>query len=261
MKCKWIERTYYMPNGLQQKTRFCVGVNTVNVKHGINNGRTPIRKQENNHRRCKNQMYRLIVNNFSQKDIFVSLDYSPKGLKSIKANCENPRDFAQVRKAAIHDLRLFLGRMKKYYKKEGKEFKWMAVTSDLDGKTDKRSRIHHHIIISGISWDGIREEWKHGGLKIENLFAKQDQKGLCHYLFQQMRQIPDEKKFSHSRNVLHPDWQEELVENPDTPVLLPEGSVIIESSMDNITKQIFVEYRVPKPKRYTINQKRRKRNE
>ena len=57
---------------------------------------------------------------------------------------------------AKHSLEKFLRNLHDYCKRNNIEFKWIAVTEYT------HTRIHHHVIMTGIDLKQINKRWKHG---------------------------------------------------------------------------------------------------
>ena len=89
-----------------------------------------------------------LQSNFTGNDLFVTLTYGT----------EKP-----TKEEAKKILNNFLRRMKREYEKEGREFKYIAVT-EWEGK-----RIHHHLVINEIDIKIIKKQWGKGRPHIENL--------------------------------------------------------------------------------------------
>lgn len=131
---------------------------------------------------------RLVNTNFTEKDLYVTLTYSGK-LPTLER--------------AKKDMRNFLDRIKRWWKKNkpGQEFKYIFVIDYVDDpdKT-KRKRIHHHLIMSGMDMDVVRENWKLGRRSVDRL--QPDKKGfeeVATYMANQSK-----TKIGRSRNLKKP---------------------------------------------------------
>ncbi|MDS0527844.1 hypothetical protein NNC19_19305 [Clostridium sp. SHJSY1] len=110
-------------------------------------------KQKNlNDKNSKKHLRRLINANFTDKDIVFHGTYDeenlPKSEEEAKKNVQN-----------------FLRRIKTYRKKNGLEpLKYIAVTEYKEATEDKRTktRIHHHIVMSGMDRDEAERIWGKG---------------------------------------------------------------------------------------------------
>ena len=90
--------------------------------------------------------------NFDNRDLIVSLSYDAANLP-------------QSEEAAIRDRNNYIRRIKDYRKRNGLgELKYIAVLEYREATDDKRTktRIHHHIIISGMDRDKAEELWGNG---------------------------------------------------------------------------------------------------
>ena len=74
----------------------------------------------------------------------------------------------------------------------------------MDGETGEAVRIHHHIVANRAAWQACVEAWPHGGAYAKALSAQKDYTPLAEYLLNQVRRLPDEKKYKPSRNLVRP---------------------------------------------------------
>ena len=118
---------------------------------------TPEAVQANNDRIAAKNLARLINANFGPGDIHLVLTYG-----------EAPSE-AEAKK----DRTNFIRRLKH----KNKEIKWIAVT-----EKGKHGRIHHHIIIKGVTGEEIVKAWPKGWANIKYLDASGDYTKLAEYL-------------------------------------------------------------------------------
>lgn len=131
---------------------------------------------------------RLVNTNFTEEDLYITLSYKGK-----------PPTLERAKK----DMRNFLDRIKRWWKKNmpEKEFKYLFVIDYVDDpdKT-KRTRIHHHLIMSGMDMDVVRNNWTLGRKSVERL--QPDEKGfegVATYMANQSK-----TKIGRSRNLKKP---------------------------------------------------------
>lgn len=130
-----------------------------------------------NERRAAEKLRRLILTNFKRDDLYVTLTY------------RDEPDYETAKK----DMRNFLRRLKNFYKKQGKELKYI-YTTEYRGK-----RIHHHLIINdGITRTECERLWGKG---IINRYGFQrydgrpeDAKDLAKYLIKEAKRNVREGK-------------------------------------------------------------------
>lgn len=145
-----------------------------------------------NDKNAKKNLRRRIHANFDNKDLIVSLSYDA-------ANLPNSEE------AAIRDRNNYIRRIKSYRKRNGLgELKYIAVLEYREATDDKRTktRIHHHIIISGMDRDKAEELWGKG---IANTIRMQANElgfeELANYLLKEPR---GKKRWSQSKNIVIP---------------------------------------------------------
>ena len=111
------------------------------------------KEQKNlNDKNARKNLRRRIHANFDNGDLIVSLSYDA-------ANLPNSEE------AAIRDRNNYIRRIKNFRKRNGlDELKYIAVLEYREATDDKRTktRIHHHIIISGMDRDKAEELWGNG---------------------------------------------------------------------------------------------------
>lgn len=112
---------------------------------------------------------------------------------------------------AKHALDNFLRNTRNYCKRQGIEFKWVAVTEY------QHTRIHHHLVMTGIDLRIIDKYWKHGCEYPVLLDDTGNYYRLAEYLLKETEQTfreadsPTKRRYSTSRNVIMPEVKRERV--------------------------------------------------
>lgn len=152
------------------------------------------KEQKNlNDKNAKKHLRRIINANFDNKDLFVHLTYDSNNL----ANSEEE---------AVKDRNNFIRRVKNYRKKNGlDELKYVAVYEYHEATKDKRTktRIHHHLVMSGMDRDIIEGIWKKGRANADRL--KSNELGfeeLANYI---LKDPKGKKRWCQSRNMIIPE--------------------------------------------------------
>lgn len=140
-----------------------------------------------NQRNAEKKLTRLIHNNFTENDIALHLTYR---------NGEEPENEAD----ALRVLGNFIKRLKRRYKKAGKELKYISCTEY--GK--KTGRVHHHLIINGgYDRDEIEKLWGRGYANSKRLqFEEDGVTGLARYIAKDKHFF---KRWNQSRNLDIPE--------------------------------------------------------
>lgn len=140
-----------------------------------------------NQRNAEKKLTRLVHNNFTENDIALHLTYR---------NGEEPENEAD----ALRVLGNFIKRLKRRYKKAGKELKYISCTEY--GK--KTGRVHHHLIINGgYDRDEIEKLWGRGYANSKRLqFNESGVTGLAHYIAKDKHFF---KRWNQSRNLDIPE--------------------------------------------------------
>lgn len=147
----------------------------------------------NNDKQAKKKFIRLINTNFNNNDYRLDLTYSMIIL----------REQAEKQAAA------FIRRLKRLYKKHGKELKYILVTEGgKESRNGKYTRVHHHLIINGgIDRDIIEHIWKQGRTSCAYLQPIKGENGLeklALYLLKGERDKKSVCRWSGSRNLKKP---------------------------------------------------------
>lgn len=241
-----------------------------------------LKKARQNKEQAERHLARLINANFTYGDILLGLDYSgeayakrlmPRAEKikarRAKEGKSEPEAEAEelecIRQAAEHELENFILRVQRDCKKKQDgsknkqvEFKYIAVTSDMDGKTGEMVRVHHHLLVNREVAEIAKRKWNVGrvvektteeaneeakkelggntnqnhakSVDVKKLGKQPDYTPIAVYLMQQVRHIPDAKKYKPSRNLVRPQPKDRVALS-DAELRLPKGcSMLYRSS-------------------------------
>ena len=198
--------------------------------------KSEIKKQQQNENDAIKRVARIINENFTGGDVFDALTYSDEALQKLLDRMPDIEDLeerlAHIYKLAEHELELFLRRCRYACKKASLDFKYIAITSDMDGETGEHVRIHHHIVANREVREIIRELWNHGTVERNAVWHEKDHLGLAKYLMDQVRRIPDAKKYKRSRNLTIPEPKDRIalggkeVQAPRGATMLYRGAFI-----------------------------------
>lgn len=152
------------------------------------------KEQKNlNEKNTRKNLRRRIHANFDNGDLFLTLSYNEEFLP------ENEE-------GAIRDRNNFIRRVKNYRKKHGlSEVKYISVLEYREASEDKRTstRIHHHLVISGMDRDVLEGLWGRGRANASRLqegdFGFEE---LSNYLSKDPK---GRKRWSGSRNLVIPE--------------------------------------------------------
>lgn len=175
--------------------------------------KSDIRKIQQNEASTKKNVARLLNANFTAEDYLLGLDYSEKAYSRLLRRIESrgvvlsdltEEEYSNaVREEAERDFSNWIRRCKNASPKET-VFKYIGVTSDMDGETGEVVRIHHHIVISKNMLNICLEKWTNGRTHNEHVWDEPDHLALADYLIRQVRYVKDDKKYKPSRNLIRP---------------------------------------------------------
>jgi hypothetical protein len=137
-----------------------------------------------NERHSTEKLTRMLHANFTPEDVSVGLDYAI-----------NPEGEDRAKK----DIRNFLSRAKRMYKKLGLPFKYITVT-----ERSSRGRYHHHVTMSGgVDRDTLEKLWGLGRANSKRLqYGEGGLAGLAKYV---SKAPIFYRRWNASRNVIDPD--------------------------------------------------------
>lgn len=160
--------------------------------------------EQNNRRHTVDKLYKKLVNNFEPvKDSYVTLTLKPEFRKDPET---------------VHQLftRKFIPAMRKAYRKEGIEFKYVFVAG---GYPDA---MHFHVVINSYAGKSMNEIltrfWPYGSIKsVEPLYPDYDWAGLADYMVANSYDTfrdpdnPFRQIFSCSRNLENPKVERKII--------------------------------------------------
>ena len=244
----WVIRTY-QSGQIGEKIKYWVpGQKPTRSQRRI---KSDIRKQQQNENDATKRAARIINENFQGGDVFDALTYSDEQFIRITEGLpmgldeDARRDW--IYKRAEHELELFLRRCRNACKKAGVEFRYFAITSDMDGETGEQMRVHHHIITTRDVKKIIRPLWTNGTIEKNAVWDEEDHFGLAKYLMDQVRRIPDAKKYKRSRNLRVPEPKDRIALG-GKEVQPPKGASIVYRGAFIPGRPQYIRYILPKEK-------------
>lgn len=137
---------------------------------------------------------RITHANFTEKDMWATWTYSDDRL---------PADHEQAKR----DMQNFIRRLKRWLKRNGQEdfeLKYIYVT-EFDDEGEKKTRVHHHMIMNFPDRDIAEELWNGGGRVQTRRLQPDDHglEGLVRYILKDKKNRPT-KRYTISRNMKQP---------------------------------------------------------
>ena len=134
---------------------------------------------------------------------------------------------------AKKQLEKFIRNVRGYCKRNGIEFKWVAVTEY------EHSRIHHHLVMTKIDLDIIDKHWKHGYEYPVLLDDSGNYYRLAEYLLKETEKTfrndnsPQKRRYSCSRNVVMPEVKRERIAGREVyqDIRVPKGYSVDEDTV------------------------------
>lgn len=243
----WMIRTYQAGN-VGEKTKYWVsGARPDNRSR--KKEKDAVRKAEQNEYSAQKALARLINANFGKGDIFLGLDYSEEGLKKLSGDQvpEEERELSEedrIRNRADHQMKLCIRRVKRDMKAAGLDLKYIAITSDMNGKTGELVRVHHHLIVPKEALPFFQNKWDLGGVHFSPMSSQDDYTPIAEYLIKQVRRIPDAHKYISSRNLIRPEPKDRIAQS-DSELRIPQGAKLLHRSEFIPGQPQYIRYIVP----------------
>lgn len=211
--------------------------------------RSEIRKQQANEASAVKRVARLLnePRNFAGgRDCLVGLDYSEDSMAFLTVGLDAGGEEYEneLYQRAHHQLRLWLRRVRRACAAAGIPLRYIAVTSDMDGKTGEAVRLHHHVVINAEAVTVALDKWQLGGTNHERLYDVPDQTALAEYLLGQVRRLPDEKKYIPSRNLVIPQPKDRIAKS-GAELAVPRGGQLLHRSEYKPGRPQYIRFIVP----------------
>jgi hypothetical protein len=162
---------------------------------------TPEEQKKINDKLAEKKLRRLINENFSAGDYHLVLSYQKKKGEPNR----DPEDMKE-------DIRKFLRTLRKEYKLQGQDLKYIHVA-----EVGQRGARHHHLILNAIPPDTIQGCWPHGRIHINPLDFSGNYRELASYLVKQTSKLLKTeaelqgKRWNSSKNLRHPEPEKRII--------------------------------------------------
>lgn len=222
----WIIRTY-VTGQTGEKIKYRVPESIRNNREKI---RREVRRQEKKATSGLRAIARTVNASFYRTEGYLmELTYSDGQLEKLAGGLPAGLDEDGARDAVLeraqHQMELWMRRVRRACRAAGIEFRYWGVTSDLD-KNGNPCRVHHHVIVSPAAIELCREKWYAGGVHDDRLWDEPDHNDLVAYLLRQVRTEKNGKRYTPSRNLIHPVPTERMVYS-DAELAVPRGARLI----------------------------------
>ena len=243
----WVIRTYKAGN-VGEKIKFWIP--NARPSKSSRKIKSDLKKIKQNEASAVKRLARVINANFSHGDILLGLDYSPKGFEKVCARAgvadsdTEPESLEAIYKAAEQELDNALRRVKRELEKDGTELRYVAITSDLNGKTGECVRVHHHLIINAQALPAFMKKWTCGSVQYSTLRRQVDYTDIAVYLIKQVRYLPDAKKYKSSRNLVRVVPVDRVAKN-GSQLRAPKGAVLLHAGEYKPGYPQYIRYILP----------------
>lgn len=196
---------------------------------------TTAARQVMNDKTSRNKLEMLMAENFTGRDLFLTLTYRDADLPS-------------KRSAAVKLLRKFLKELRRHRKARGQELRYIYTT---DGKHGA-ARLHHHLVLNATGRDieVIRSLWPYGDIIDVEQIDEDDFAALAAYLTKEsMEGRPvGAQMWTRSRNLRNPKEESCFVPD-DTTLTVPPGCHVLakKEELTEYGSYCYLKYRLPPP--------------
>lgn len=243
----WVIRTYKAGN-VGEKIKFWIP--NARPSKSSRKIKSDLKKIKQNEASAVKRLARVINANFSHGDILLGLDYSPEGYERVCARAgvspddTEPESLEAIYMAADQELTNALRRVKRELEKTGIELRYVAVTSDLNGKTGECVRVHHHLIINAEALHAFMAKWNLGSVSYSTLRRQADYTDIAVYLIKQVRYLPDAKKYKSSRNLVRVVPVDRVAKN-GSQLRAPKNAVLVHAGEYKPGYPQYIRYILP----------------
>lgn len=248
----WVIRTYEAGN-VGEKIKYWVPGER--PKKSAGRTASDIRKVQQNEASAVKRVARLLNANFKEGDILLGLDYDESGMNKIISRAEKIKknraargenseeelveEMEAIKIAAEQELKNYLRRVLRKA-----EIKYIAITSDMDGQTGESVRVHHHLVVNAEALEVCREKWTHGRVRADRLSGQADYTPVAAYLLEQVRRVPDAKKYRASRNLIIPRPKDRAAIN-GSELKVPRGGQLLHRNEFSPGMPQYIRYILP----------------
>lgn len=227
MQGTWYTQKWMARNGVEERTKFFVRTD----KPKSTRAKKAAKKAAKRTDTAERQIARYLNENFTEKeDLHIVLEYDSEELAAIEAKAlvtEGASELDRLYIAAQQNFVNFVRRVQRELKKTETEFRYIAVTADIDGKTGEAVRIHHHLVYNKEAKDAVEKKWRGFCLQRELYAIHGDFTPLAEYLVRQTRSVEGTQRYVPSRNLRLPYHTEPkpVSRYGDSEMHVPKGCV------------------------------------
>lgn len=220
--------------------------------------KSDVKQQQRNEANAVKRLARVLNANCAEGYVLLTLSYNEQGMGRISGGVNrSAEDYAnQLYHAAHRHVRLWRDRVSKTCKARGVLLRYVIVTSDMDGKTGEYVRLHHHVIINHEALDIALGKWTMGGTHCELLTREPDRTELAAYLLNQVRRLPDEKKYISSRGLEIPEPRDRIAVS-EAELKVPRGGQLLHRAEYRPGQPQYIRYILPEVGRIKKNTKQK----
>lgn len=209
---------------------------------GKRRGKSLASQIERNLREAVKRLARILNCNFRGGDVFVTLKYNDQRLPA-------------TREEAASLAKKFLRQVGTAYRREtGEKLKYVLVTADVSSKTGLPCRLHHHLVLPGVSWKLCKKFWPDDQIRYRVLDNGGDYTGVAVYMIKNTGYRRGQRSWSTSLGLEKPEFF------PPEPVKelgnfrVPKNGVVAEREIredaENGFYGAYIRYVVPEEREY-----------
>lgn len=227
----WLSRKVVCKNGITEKTKYPARIPDDSTKRERKKEMARASRAADN---AERELARWLNNNFTEdEDMHLALTYSAAGYERLQARADkftaqgiSPENALIM--AAQRELENFIRRVQ--YAIGSDALRYVGISSDLNERGE-RVRTHHHLVINRAALAVCRKKWARMGFVMEEelYHVNGDFTALAHYLINQVRYIPNAKRYTLSRNLTPPTVTApvEITRYTESEISIPAGCTLL----------------------------------
>lgn len=207
---------------------------------------TPAAVEKNNQRLAVKKVWMLLAENFDSTCSHMTLTYAGD---------------APDKEGAQKELRKFMRRLRREFRKQGQELKAIYVTEY------ENHRIHHHIVLNSTDEEMVKRVWGRGLVITRRLDDSGDYHDLADYMVKETEKTfrlddaVEKQRYGRTRNLVMPVVKREVIAMPDmdedpTPIrgyYVPKDRVRkFTHPVTGLTHRTWIELPLDSPRRYKV---------
>lgn len=261
----YVIRTTKCRNGVVEKTKFPVFDIADRGGTATRDGKRAINRAAKNAGCARRNFARILNNNFSVGDRFLTLDLSDAGMAKVAARAEQMKREREAAGRAVpvwedlmylameRELENLNRRVLRGMSTSESIYLYAAAVSDRAAPDEDAAsaRLHIHMVVNEAAAEVVARKWKTMGqvesVKLSAWASKgvPDWTALAAYIIGQTRVVENGKRYTVSRTVDKPVFSDRVAVRPEALLRAPSGTVLLEQGAYVPGRAQYIRYIYP----------------